>query len=112
MLSTHSTPMKSSKPPVTPRAETMKRVVIHRAGSYDRLQLETSPSLLAGRGEVVVDTRAIGVNYADCMVRMGLYASAKEFVGWPVTPGFESAGSCSRSPKAPHGLRGLLPLVK
>ncbi|MFL5347744.1 MAG: medium chain dehydrogenase/reductase family protein [Hyalangium sp.] len=44
-------------------------------------------------GEVVVATEAIGVNYADCIIRMGLYASAKEFVGWPITPGFEFAGT-------------------
>ena len=34
-----------------------------------------------------------GVNYADCVVRMGLYKSAKEFVGWPITPGFEVCGT-------------------
>ncbi|TDI47272.1 MAG: zinc-binding dehydrogenase, partial [Acidobacteria bacterium] len=45
-----------------------------------------------GAGDVVIDVKAIGVNYADCAVRMGLYASAKEFVGWPITPGFEVAG--------------------
>jgi len=74
---------------------TMKRVVVHRAGSYDRLELEEGPSLKPGPGEVVVDVNAIGVNYADCMVRMGLYASAREFVGWPITPGFETAGVVS-----------------
>jgi NADPH:quinone reductase-like Zn-dependent oxidoreductase len=37
--------------------------------------------------------RAIGVNFADLVVRMGLYKSAREFVGWPVTPGFEVAGT-------------------
>ena len=36
--------------------------------------------------------RAVGVNYADCIVRMGLYASAREYVGWPIVPGFEVAG--------------------
>jgi len=35
----------------------------------------------------------MGVNYADCVVRMGLYASAKKYVGWPITPGFEVAGT-------------------
>lgn len=39
-----------------------------------------------------MSTRSIGVNFADCVVRMGLYKSAKEFVGWPVTPGFEFSG--------------------
>ena len=29
------------------------------------------------------------------MVRMGLYASAKELVGWPITPGFEVSGVVS-----------------
>lgn len=75
-----------------PSTSTMRRVVIHRAGSYDRLRFEEGPGLKPGPGEVVVDVEAIGVNYADCMVRMGLYASAKEFVGWPITPGFETAG--------------------
>lgn len=42
-----------------------------------------------------VSTRAVGVNFADCVVRMGLYKSAREFVGWPITPGFEFAGVVS-----------------
>ncbi len=33
---------------------------------------------------------AIGVNYADCVIRMGLYESARQYVGWPITPGFLS----------------------
>jgi NADPH:quinone reductase-like Zn-dependent oxidoreductase len=37
--------------------------------------------------------RAIGVNFADLVVRMGLYKSAREYVGWPITPGFEVAGT-------------------
>jgi NADPH:quinone reductase-like Zn-dependent oxidoreductase len=73
-------------------ATSMRRVSIRKAGSYDRLELVDGPALEPGPGEVVVDVKAIGVNYADCMVRMGLYASAKEFVGWPITPGFETAG--------------------
>lgn len=71
----------------------MKKVVIAKAGSYDRLTLQTFDALEPGPDDVVIDVRAIGVNYADCIVRMGLYASAKEFVGWPITPGFEVAGT-------------------
>ncbi|MSP61584.1 MAG: zinc-binding dehydrogenase [Myxococcales bacterium] len=70
----------------------MRRYVIDRPGSYDKLALREAPSLVPGDGEVVIDVRAAGVNYADTMVRMGLYQSAKEFVGWPITPGFEVAG--------------------
>lgn len=36
---------------------------------------------------------ASGVNYADVMVRMGLYASARTYVGWPIVAGFEVAGT-------------------
>jgi NADPH:quinone reductase-like Zn-dependent oxidoreductase len=73
----------------------MQKVVIHRPGSYERLELEEFDVPEPGPGEVRVDVRAIGVNYADTMVRMGLYESAKEFVGWPITPGFEVAGVVS-----------------
>lgn len=71
----------------------MRRVVVHRAGSYDRLRMESAPDLEPARDDVVIEVSAIGVNYADCMVRMGLYSSAKEYVGWPITPGFEVAGT-------------------
>jgi NADPH:quinone reductase-like Zn-dependent oxidoreductase len=72
--------------------QTTQKVVVHAAGGYDRLKLETTPLPVPKRGEVRIDVRAIGVNYADTIVRMGLYASAKEYVGWPITPGFEVAG--------------------
>ncbi|XP_068686681.1 synaptic vesicle membrane protein VAT-1 homolog [Montipora foliosa] len=41
---------------------------------------------------VIVKTYACGVNYADVCIRWGLYESAKKFVGWPITPGFEFSG--------------------
>src|SRR5262245_12958905 len=70
----------------------MKKVVIHRAGGYDELVIEEHPDLEPGPGELVVEIRAAGVNYADCIVRMGLYESARKYVGWPITPGFEFSG--------------------
>src|SRR5437879_339510 len=71
----------------------MRKIVIHSAGGYGKLQLEEQPDPTPGAGEVVVETAAIGVNFADCCVRLGVYASAKEYVGWPITPGFEFAGT-------------------
>jgi len=71
----------------------MRKVVIHKAGGYEQLTLETHADVAPGPGEVAIDVEAIGVNYADCVVRMGLYASAKKYVGWPITPGFEVAGT-------------------
>jgi NADPH:quinone reductase-like Zn-dependent oxidoreductase len=70
----------------------VKRIVIHKAGGFDALKLETSPDPIAAPGEVLVETQSIGVNFADCVVRMGLYSSATRYVGWPITPGFEFAG--------------------
>lgn len=72
---------------------TARKVVIHRPGGYERLTQESFAVPVPKAGEVVVATEAIGVNYADCVIRMGLYASAKELVGWPITPGFEFAGT-------------------
>jgi NADPH:quinone reductase-like Zn-dependent oxidoreductase len=71
----------------------MRKIVIHRRGGYDRLQLEEHPSPALGPGDVRIAVEAAGVNYADCVVRMGLYKSAKDYVGWPITPGFEVAGT-------------------
>jgi NADPH:quinone reductase-like Zn-dependent oxidoreductase len=70
----------------------MRKIVVHSPGDYSHLKIENHPDLRAGPGEVVVETRGIGVNYADVCVRWGVYESAKRFVGWPITPGFEFAG--------------------
>jgi len=40
-----------------------------------------------------VKVRAVGINFADLVVRLGLYKAAKEFVGYPITPGFEVSGT-------------------
>lgn len=45
-----------------------------------------------GPSEVRVQVHAIGINFADCLVRLGVYGPAKRYVGWPITPGFEVAG--------------------
>lgn len=65
---------------------------MYRPGGLERLVVEEVPDPRPGPGEVLVRTRAAGVNFADCVVRMGLYESAKKYVGWPITPGFEVAG--------------------
>jgi NADPH:quinone reductase-like Zn-dependent oxidoreductase len=71
----------------------LRKVVIHRAGGYEELRLETAALPALGPDEVAIDVAAAGVNYADVIVRMGLYSSALELVGWPITPGFEVAGT-------------------
>ncbi len=71
----------------------MQKIQVDAAGGYERLRLVEGPPPPLGPGQVRVAVQAIGVNFADCAVRMGLYASAKRYVGWPITPGFEVAGT-------------------
>lgn len=72
--------------------KSMRKIVIHSPGGYEKLRIEEFPDPVPGENEVVVQTVAAGVNYADCAVRWGVYESAKKFVGWPITPGFEFSG--------------------
>jgi NADPH:quinone reductase-like Zn-dependent oxidoreductase len=74
----------------------MKRVVVRRPGGVNRLVLEECDSVLPGAGEVSVKVRAAGVNFADLVVRLGQYRAAREYVGFPITPGFEVSGTVTR----------------
>ena len=70
----------------------MKRIVIEKPGSYDTLKVREFPMPKVGKGEILIEVKACGINFADCVTRMGLYQSAKVYVGWPITPGFEVSG--------------------
>lgn len=81
-------------------------ISIEKAGGYDNLLFKELDGKSFTKGanfdfkehapnpdeSVVVETYASGINYADIIIRWGLYSSAKEFVGWPITPGFEFSG--------------------
>jgi NADPH:quinone reductase-like Zn-dependent oxidoreductase len=70
----------------------MKKIVIERPGGYRRLQIKEFENPIPENNEVLVEVTAAGVNFADIFIRLGLYKSAREFVGWPITPGFEFSG--------------------
>jgi synaptic vesicle membrane protein VAT-1 len=70
----------------------VKAISIAKPGGFESLRLVDLPDLRPRAGQVLVATRAVGVNFADVVVRMGLYESAKKYVGWPITPGFEFSG--------------------
>lgn len=70
----------------------MKKITIRAPGSYEKLEFIDAPDLVAEHDQVVIDVHAIGVNFADVCVRLGVYESAKKYVGWPITPGFEVSG--------------------
>jgi len=70
----------------------MRQILIRRPGGYERLEVVKGPTPAPGPDEILLRVEAIGVNYADCVARMGLYASANELAGYPLCPGFEMAG--------------------
>ncbi len=74
----------------------MNKIVIHSAGGYDKLKYENHPIRNPKNDEVQIEVKYSGVNYADVCVRWGIYESAKKYVGWPITPGFEAAGVVSK----------------
>jgi synaptic vesicle membrane protein VAT-1 len=83
----------------------VKAIQIPRAGGHTQLRLvELSPPELRA-GEVHVAVEAIGVNFADIAVRMGLYQSAKDYVGWPIIPGFELSGTVRALGAGAQGFR-------
>jgi synaptic vesicle membrane protein VAT-1 len=70
----------------------LKQIAIAKPGSFERLRLVDVPEPSLQAGEVRLTVRAAGVNFADVVVRLGLYESAKKYVDWPITPGFEISG--------------------
>lgn len=70
----------------------MKKIIIEKTGSYDRLKLQEFHLSEPVENEILIEVHAAGVNFADCCVRMGVYSSANELAVWPITPGFEVAG--------------------
>lgn len=68
----------------------MKRILIRRPGGYEALQCVSEPDCAVGPRQARVKVKAVGVNFADVMVRMGHYEAAKGL--YPMTPGFEFCG--------------------
>lgn len=83
----------------------MRRIVIPKPGGYRRLVVEDAPDPAAATDQVLIDVAAAGVNYADCIARMGLYASARELRGYPLVVGFEIAGTIADAGHHRHGLQ-------
>jgi NADPH:quinone reductase-like Zn-dependent oxidoreductase len=68
----------------------MRAVVITKHGGPDVLQVQEMPDPELGPGQVRVQVAAAGINFADVMARMGLYADAPKT---PCVVGYEVAGT-------------------
>ncbi|MGQ9495103.1 MAG: quinone oxidoreductase family protein [Thermoanaerobaculaceae bacterium] len=67
----------------------MQAWVAQRYGGPEVLALRELPEPQPGPGEVLVRVRAIGLNFADCMARAGVYPKTPKP---PFVPGMEVAG--------------------
>src|SRR3954452_440827 len=68
----------------------MKALVLTGTGGPEVLKVEERPDPPVGPGEVRVDVKAAGINFADTMARVGLYPDAPKT---PCVVGYEVAGT-------------------
>jgi NADPH:quinone reductase-like Zn-dependent oxidoreductase len=71
----------------------MRSVWITRTGPPEVLEVREGPDPAPAAGEVLVRTRAAGINFADVMARLGLYPDAPKL---PCVVGYEVAGTVER----------------
>lgn len=67
----------------------MRAVVITRHGPPEVLRVEERPEPAAGEGQILIDVRAAGINFADLLARTGMYPDAPKP---PCVVGYEVAG--------------------
>ena len=79
----------------------MRAVVITKHGGPPVLQVQERPDPELGPGQVRISVAAAGVNFADVMARMGLYADAPKP---PCVIGYEVAGTILELGEGVQGL--------
>jgi NADPH:quinone reductase-like Zn-dependent oxidoreductase len=69
----------------------VRALVLHKHGPPDRaLEIRDWPEPSPGEGQVLIDVRAAGINFADLLARVGLYPDAPKM---PCAMGYEVAGT-------------------
>jgi synaptic vesicle membrane protein VAT-1 len=79
----------------------MRAVVLTGYGGPEVLQVQERPDPLVGSGEVRIDVKAAGVNFADTAARVGVYPDAPKppsVLGYEVAGVVESVGDGVESP--------------
>lgn len=67
----------------------MRQIVTTRNGGVEVLEVQEAPDPKPGKGEVVVQVKAAGLNFADILARQGLYPDGPKK---PCVMGYEVAG--------------------
>ena len=81
-----------------------KRIIVDKPGSYGVFRYDETPIDDPHPGEVQVEVKACGINFADVSVRLGLYRAAKDL--YPLCPGLEFAGVVKTTGS---GVEGFMP---
>jgi NADPH:quinone reductase-like Zn-dependent oxidoreductase len=80
----------------------MRAVLLRRPGPPQNLHVEEIPDPVPGPGEILLQVRAAGVNFADVLARQGLYPEAP---ARPFIPGFETSGEVLALGEGVNGFR-------
>jgi NADPH:quinone reductase-like Zn-dependent oxidoreductase len=72
---------------------TVRKLIITKAGGPEVFAIEEHEDLTPPAGQVVVDVKAIGINFADILARQGLYPDAPRL---PCCVGYEFSGVVSK----------------
>jgi NADPH2:quinone reductase len=72
----------------------VRAVVLQGVGGPEQLVVQDVPEPVAGEGQAIVDVRAAGLNFADVLVRLGLYPQMPDL---PTVLGSEIAGEVDGS---------------
>ena len=67
----------------------MRKVVYPKVGGVDSIRIVEEEDPVPPKGQVCVRIHRAGINFADLMMRQGLYGSNPDY---PFTPGYEAAG--------------------
>jgi NADPH2:quinone reductase len=86
----------------------MKAVQIEKTGSWDVLKYNEVETPAPGPSQVRVKTASISVNFADIMLRKGIYLERPPF---PATPGLECSGTVDAVGKNVKDLKAGQPVI-
>ena len=73
----------------------MRAMVVRRYGPPEVFALTQAPDPQPASGQLLIRVKAVGINFADLLQRMGLYPGTPKP---PFTPGLEVAGTIEASP--------------
>ncbi|MEE2758364.1 MAG: zinc-binding dehydrogenase [Candidatus Thermoplasmatota archaeon] len=67
----------------------MKRIVYAKRGGLEAIEIIDEENPVPNKNEILIRVHRAGINFADLMMRQGLYGAAPDF---PFTPGYEVSG--------------------